>query len=207
MVRTANELRVIVRIRLVTAATPPATYFPSDDLAARWINGINSIWNNKFRMINGKSQAESPNRLDIVFLPFFTETDPHHTVTLHPAGGTASESDWYETDSGITAAHEFGHMLGNPDEYNIPGKIGEIPQTGDFASLTPSERARTSVEGIYGRGRPAVPGGYSLPTIMGASQEGPRPTTVELRHVQNIVSWYNANFKPAGEPSYRPVFR
>jgi hypothetical protein len=42
-------------------------------------------------------------------------------------------------------------MLGNPDEYNIAGTLAEIPQTGEFASLTPSERSRTSVEGIYGQ--------------------------------------------------------
>jgi M6 family metalloprotease-like protein len=38
------------------------------------------------------------------------------------------ENDWYTSDPGSTAAHEFGHMLGLPDEYADPARCaGRAP--------------------------------------------------------------------------------
>ena len=189
LARTASELRVIVRIHLVNARRPAETYYPSNAIMSRWRSGIQGIWNNRFSLTNGTAT------LRLVFDPVFTEQNPHHTVKVDPRDGRSDEGTWYENDSDpLTVPHEFGHMLGNPDEYNLPGSMAEIPAS---AGLSPAEQRRSSWEGIYGRARPQSSGGYDAPgSIMSSGR------TVERRHVQNILGFFNAHLS-SGEAPFR----
>jgi hypothetical protein len=68
------------------------------------------------------------------------QSGEHHVVTVHPGSGRADMGNWYVNSTGGTAAHESGHMFGNPDEYadsNCPsrtvtsdGSIMQNSQTG-----------------------------------------------------------------------------
>ena len=68
----------------------------------------------------------------------------HHAVAVHSGSGRADMTNWYVNSTGGTAAHESGHMFGNPDEYsdsNCPsrtvtsdGSIMQTSQTGTVKS-------------------------------------------------------------------------
>jgi hypothetical protein len=47
----------------------------------------------------------------------WVESGQHHTVNVDPGNDRSNMSQWYIEDGGQTAAHESGHMFGNPDEY------------------------------------------------------------------------------------------
>ena len=118
--------------------------------------------------------------MNIVFEPAFTASDPHHTVEIHPGSGRADMTNWYAKGSGDTAAHEFGHMLGLEDEYNLT--------TADYTRLV-----GTAPTG------PEPAGGHTAPGLMGAGT-GP----ISGRHLRPICSWLNRHRSP-GEPVYRIV--
>jgi bacillopeptidase F (M6 metalloprotease family) len=44
-------------------------------------------------------------------------TGAHHVVAVHRGPARSNMLNWYHDDSGDVASHEFGHMLGHPDEY------------------------------------------------------------------------------------------
>jgi hypothetical protein len=200
--RTGAQVRIIMRIKLVQGTDQTQAYYPESDLADRWLNGIQSVWNNKFRLTNGTSS------LDLVFIPVFTSSNPHRIIAVHHGTGDesadrADAANWYETDDANTAAHEFGHFLGNQDEYNLPGSNAEVPMA-SFPRLDADELHRSTWEGIYGTALPMETEDYDTPTIMGDSYGH---TTVELRHVSYIVSWFNSAMLSSGEAPYHAVFR
>ena len=51
------------------------------------------------------------------FKVHWVTTDPHHIVAVHSGSGRSDEGNWYVMDPPGVATHEFGHMLGFPDEY------------------------------------------------------------------------------------------
>jgi len=185
LARTSHELRVIVRIRLVTKSGAP--YDLSDQKATQWRSGIEKVWNNLFYAWNGTTQ------LTIVFVPLFTDQSYHFIVTVLPGSGRADKTDWYEDSDGTTIAHEFGHMLGNPDEYRLPGTIAEAQSAG----LSEEDAMRSSVEGITGK---AGESDTTLPGIMGRESE---TDTALPRHVWPVLDWYNKNMKPATEQDFK----
>lgn len=176
-----TELRVQVRIKL--------TGEPVDRRhIAIWRTGIEAAWNGAFHVTNGRR------RLPVVFEPIFNTYDHHTTIELHKppivredsgnwyAGPTANGGATQDTTDGPTAAHEFGHLIGMRDEYNMTAA--------DFRALT----------GTAPPPGPAPASGYSTTTIMGTAGTGP----VDRRHVQPFVDWLNASRLP-GEPAYRLV--
>ncbi len=189
--RTATEFRVIVRIRLVEDPAGGTGPFLTQAKIDEWRRGIEDNWNGRFRATNGTTT------LNVHFVPIFSDQSPHHTVTVHRGSGRADEANFFERSNGLTAAHEFGHMIGNPDEYGLPGSDAEIPAT---STLTADERARSSVEGLTGTAQPAKAGGHRLGGIMGDKVGGALP-----RHAWPPVNWYNRNAKPAAEADFRLV--
>lgn len=175
-----TELRIRVRIRL---KGDPATAAHK----AIWSNGIANRWNNKFHL-------EGPRRLAVVFEPVWVTSGEHCTIKLHPPPIVRENSEnWYvgptanadatkppDTTTGDTAAHEFGHLVGLPDEYRLRKE--------DFERIV---------------GRPATDAdkdprvGYSGPPIMryGGSD-------IEARHLTSFVAWLNKH-SLAGEGTYR----
>lgn len=209
LARTALELRVIVRIRFLhpqdiehplTSRGRGLFSVPAAKLA-EWRSGIDSIWNNRFSAFNGT------NRLRIIFQPMFdnTEQNPHHNVVIidSPNRHRSNESHWWLYEDGRSIAHEFGHMIGNLDEYNLPGGIAEIPEEVCYPSgvgcipLSAEEELHNSIEGLTGVERPPRADGYDLPTIMGTGRE------VRRRHVWPILEWFNANLRSADEAPFQ----
>jgi hypothetical protein len=132
-----------------------------------------------------------------VFVPVFNDQSqtPNQVVTVKPGSGRADQTTWFEAGSARTAAHEFGHMIGNPDEYRLPQRVSDVPAS---FGLSPADLRRTTVEGIGadqiapGEGRP----GQSMRGIMGHGREA------QFRHVWPLLDWFNQNMKAAGEADF-----
>lgn len=168
-----DQLRITVRIKLTGAATTPA-------IRARWIRGIHNRWTNKFHI-------EGPRRLRIVFSPIFTQSNTHHSVKVHndPTGSIPVDAgNWRLASGGDTIAHEFGHLVGNEDEYQRTAA--------DFQRVV--GRAATAAEA-----QPS--GGFSnaADMIMRTGRGD-----AQIRHFREFINWLNKNRLP-GESHYRLV--
>jgi hypothetical protein len=81
-------------------------------LPTRWKTGIETVWNNKGGAAHA-SESFCPFQFEVVFVT----SGEHHRVRVVQGSGATNMDTWHTADSGNVAAHEFGHMLGNPDEY------------------------------------------------------------------------------------------
>ena len=117
------ELRVTLRIRLV-----PAAGVTDADLAtvrARWEPAIEAAWTDRFPLVlrDGGCRCE---QYRVTVDVRFVDSGEHHVVNVLPGSGRADMGNWYVNSTGGTAAHESGHMFGNPDEYadkNCPSRV------------------------------------------------------------------------------------
>ncbi len=199
---SGSNLRVIVRLRFVDNNGQPF-YFLGENAAiyARWLQAITSTWNNKFTATNGV------NTLNVVFVPLFlSEPDPQAftirvmtdpTLRCSPSlePGRSEQSCWFLNVSDRTVAHEFGHLVGASDEYNIPGSYQEVRNAG--ITLSPDDMIASTVEGIRGVARPTLNGGYAVPSLMGSGS-----TAVETRHLSRLIRLIN-NGLPTGTPAFQ----
>ena len=81
-------------------------------LRTTWENAIESTWTNRWGCARS---GELMCRLSIDVQ--WVATGEHHAVRVRTGPGRSNMGTWDTFDSGGIAAHEFGHMLGNPDEY------------------------------------------------------------------------------------------
>jgi hypothetical protein len=170
---TRTQLKIKVRIKF-TGEKPDNRHLKI------WGDGIANKWNGKFHLENGR-------RLAIVFEPIFNSADPHHKIKLHkPPIVREDAANWYcgpaagagvDTTDGDTAAHEFGHLFGMADEYNL--------RAADYTRLT-------------GQAVPAGPApakGYTSTTVMGAVA-GP----AVAKHFERFVTWLNQRHPSKTKP-------
>lgn len=183
--RTRTELRVRVRIEF-TGVKPSAAHLKL------WRDGIDAVWKGAFHVENADGK-----KLPIVFDPVFGASNPHHKIELVPpeydknlkkyVKGRANAGKWYagpnansvlpeDTTNGLSAAHEFGHLVGLTDEYQL---------------------AKADYERIVGPAPAAVepPGGFTSHTIMGDKTGG-----AQVRHMAAFVTWLNAHRLPGEKP-------
>jgi len=94
----------------------------------KWLDGINAKWNDKYRLVNDRK------KISISFWAVFTDVNPQQEVDVVRRPKTSGDWDmgtWDAADGegdtqGDAAAHEFGHMIGNKDEHDLPdGKGGK----------------------------------------------------------------------------------
>ncbi len=184
--RTRTALRVRVRIQFTGIK-------PSEAHLKLWRDGINTMWNGKFHVENPDGR-----KLPIVFDALFGAPDPHHKIELlapvvdkgtgHLVKGRANAGQWYagpnansvtpeDTTNALSAAHEFGHLVGLADEYQLT--------KADYERIVGPAPAATE---------PA--GGFDAHTIMGDKTGG-----VEARHMATFVAWMNKHLR-AGEKPY-----
>lgn len=81
----------------------------------RWKRGIEDKWSYHF------SCCQRPGCSDPCVLTFeveWTSDNPHLQVRVKKGGGRSNLGLWHTDDSGDVASHEFGHLLGHPDEYS-----------------------------------------------------------------------------------------
>ena len=99
-----------VRIRLVPDAGIPTAEM--NTLRSTWRDGIESSWNDRHGC-GRQGELACP----LAFEVLWVTSGEHHTVRVRRGPGRSNMTTWHTTDGGDVAAHEFGHMLGNGDEY------------------------------------------------------------------------------------------
>jgi hypothetical protein len=112
--------RITVRIRLdPDAGISDATMTTLRD---RWKNGIESKWSNRFGCCTDPGCI---GRCALTFGVEWVTSGEHHRVRVQQGPARSNMTTWDTEDSGDVASHEFGHMLGHPDEYgdsNCPSR-------------------------------------------------------------------------------------
>lgn len=101
---------VSVRIRLVPDAGITAATMAT--LQTTWEQAIESTWSNQ-RGCARANEARCPFTFDVQFVT----SGEHYAVRVRPGPARSNVTTWDTSDTGAVASHEFGHMLGNPDEY------------------------------------------------------------------------------------------
>jgi hypothetical protein len=89
---------------------------PDDDVSAdllsevkgRWKRGIEDKWSYRFGCAS----------CALTFQVIWTDSNPHKVVRVKKGSGRSNLGLWHTDDSGNVASHEFGHLLGHPDEYD-----------------------------------------------------------------------------------------
>jgi hypothetical protein len=104
---------ITVRIRLMPDADVSASKV--DELKARWKKGIEDKWSYRFLCC---SRPNCANQCALTFTVQWVNSNEHHTVRVRKGPAQTNKGTWDTEDSGNVASHEFGHMLGHPDEYS-----------------------------------------------------------------------------------------
>ncbi len=104
---------VVIRIQhVLDPAVDPATLAA---LQTTWRAGIISKWSNIF-----DCTAPNGDRRPLTFDVQWVTSGAHHVVQVIPGPARSNMTTWDTSDTGAVASHEFGHMLGHPDEYPDP---------------------------------------------------------------------------------------
>jgi hypothetical protein len=115
--QTWSHIRVRIRLN-PDAGISTATM---NTLRTTWQTGIQNAWSNQWGC-GRPNEATCPFTFEVQWV----NNREHHVVqTRQCPVGTLCQTNkglWYTNDTGAVAAHEFGHMLGHPDEYNTDPK-------------------------------------------------------------------------------------
>lgn len=103
---------ITVRIRLVPDSDVPAATLAS--LRNTWKQGIEQKWGNRFGCCDN---SDCDCRCTLTFEVQWVDSNEHHTVRVRTGPARSDMTNWDTLDTGDVASHEFGHMLGHPDEY------------------------------------------------------------------------------------------
>ncbi|MEO1469865.1 MAG: hypothetical protein AAFV86_12470 [Pseudomonadota bacterium] len=104
---------ITVRVRLDFDAGISAT--EQQTLRDTWQTGIEQKWSNRFRCCDGNDCSDA---CLLQFRVQWVTSNQHHRVRVRRGPGRSNMTLWDTNDTGDVASHEFGHMLGHPDEYN-----------------------------------------------------------------------------------------
>ena len=111
---------IVVRIDLnPDAGITASTMTP---LQNTWENTIETRWSN----VGGAAHSGEitcPFTFDVQWV----NTNEHHNVRVRTGPAGTNMTTWDTSDTGAVASHEFGHMLGNPDEYTSGTCPGRSP--------------------------------------------------------------------------------
>ena len=169
---TAGEIRIPLRLNIDVS---PDDFELSSGIIEDWNRAIDRVWNNHYRLRN------SARTFALVFAPYMAVgiRSPDATIYVMNRSGRCSAR---RQSSGLrdlhlyledllpeTVAHEFGHMFGNPDEYDL---------------ISTDYQAVTGEAPIS----PPAPGGQTVEGLMGSQYVS---TRIEDRHVLPAVEIVN----------------
>jgi hypothetical protein len=89
-----------------------------DEVKKRWKNGIENKWSYRFACCQRPGCTSA---CTLTFEVQWVTANPHLQVRVKKGGGRSNLGLWHTNDSGDVASHEFGHLLGHPDEYSDSG--------------------------------------------------------------------------------------
>jgi hypothetical protein len=134
---------------------------------AAWKSAIESKWNGKVKLVcpdtacPGACAAGYPVKIEVLYVT----SGAHYTITANTPGaseggraglgGTTSMTGWGVNDT-VDITHEFGHMLGSPEEYFTTNGV-------DYSAGGTNAGFRTATGGV-----------------MNNPANGPRPPNYEL---------------------------
>ena len=187
-----DRLQVDVRIKL-----NPVDDTARGDLTALqslWEPMIENAWDNKFSLRN------AVHTLPIRVNCNFTGSNPHHTVNVHSTAVVSwpgyNVNNWYYNAPNYSAdspVHEFGHMLGNPDEYQLSRAdyqttVGVDPTTDPNATASAAD-----VAGVQ----------HYTNTASAMGSGGP----IQRRHLNYFANWINTHRRRNADNSFaEPAF-
>jgi hypothetical protein len=108
------DVRITVRIRL--NPDPDVTVDEIANLRLVWEQGIQARWSRRFLLARVEHDCSCPSYA-VTFDVQFVASNEHFRVRVRRGPRRSNMTTWHTTDGPGTAAHEFGHMLGLPDEY------------------------------------------------------------------------------------------
>jgi len=117
------RLQVVVRIRLVPDTDVTAAQL--QNAMDVWEPAIEQAWTDQWAILRERGGCECREYQVSVDVQW-VDSGEHHTVAVHSGNGRADMGNWFINNTGGTAAHEVGHMLGNVDEYtdaNCPNRV------------------------------------------------------------------------------------
>jgi hypothetical protein len=139
---------IVVRIQLRKDSA--VTQAELDAAEPRWADGIRAKWSGHFACCDEPgttNSADCPHACALTFEVQWVTENAHHVVAVHRGPGRADMLNWYHDDSGNDAAHEFGHMLGNVDEYPDPQCPNRSPvNTGTVMAVVTGPAVKRQVD-------------------------------------------------------------
>lgn len=168
----SSEIRIALRICIDTSRASEG-YEVSSDMIEGWTRELDETWNNKYRLRSGSRT------FNLVFATYMAVdlASPHSTIYVYNRTGRSFQrgKDMHLFLEGLhgmglasgTVAHEFGHLVGNPDEYSLPA----------------SEYQKFTGETVEPQR-----GGHSVENLMGSTSQS---TAVEIRHFQPTAEIVN----------------
>jgi hypothetical protein len=103
---------ITVRIRLVPDEGISETTMAT--LRSTWKSGIESKWSGRFGCCTDRGCV---GKCVLNFRVEWVTENEHHRVRVRVGPARSNMTLWDTMDTGDAASHEFGHMLGHPDEY------------------------------------------------------------------------------------------
>lgn len=103
---------ITARIRLNPDSDVSSTLLV--EVKTRWKLGIEDKWSYRFACCN---RPDCNTKCALTFEVQWVSENEHLTVRVKKGDGRSNLSLWHTDDSGDVASHEFGHLLGHPDEY------------------------------------------------------------------------------------------
>ena len=111
---TVNYTQMWSHIRVRVRLAPDATITPASvaALQSTWEGAIEAAWNNRRACGQGAEGA-----CCFTFDVEWVTSGEQQVVRVIPGPARSNMGTWDDQDTGAVAAHEFGHMIGHPDEY------------------------------------------------------------------------------------------
>ena len=104
-----------------------------DALKPGWEVGIESRWSDQYQILHANHYLYDI-LFDVTFVDTWNPTLDHHYVRVRPGPQRSNLGFWDTEDTQRVVAHEYGHSIGNYDEY-IGGALDPVNPLIDTTSL------------------------------------------------------------------------